>query len=691
VAIIEVKNVTKRFRTHRGASMLLGRGGPMAWLLGQRRRYFNALDDVTFEIEAGESVGIIGANGSGKSTLLKLIGGVSVPTTGEITVRGRVASLLELGAGFHPALSGRENVYLNGTILGMSRAQIDAVYPHIVAFAELAEFIDNPVDTYSSGMYVRLGFSVAVHSNPDIFLVDEVLAVGDESFQRKCRVRIGELKDQGKTIVFVSHDLNVVNTLCDRVVLLSKGSLIVRKTPRETIDYYLRLVGQDKGVHTMRQGPIELLAANGRLSLFHNERSLTPTTGIELVLMSMGADHNAQFADWSIAESGPGHCRAIGRMVRLPVEFIWDVRLEDSVITWRISMRCERSLHVTEIAINMFVIPEYSRWLYADLTGDFPAILPSDTTSTHVVTHETGVRSTAVFPDNGEGESSLPAILVRLKESAYHTQLMWANTDYMTGSRILRANMRIPSTEQPLEPGEYDLMTLEFDLGQSESAIREDVLQMHTVTAGPLAARFQQGRLEIRHKGELVTTDMHLWSSVFRGNLWNNSDSLRWEGVQRDGDTLLFVGESRRAPFFESWRLWRDGDAIAIQISIRAKEPMSIQEFHFSLMVPANYRDWELPGGKGTFPDFIQGEEDWIHLNDDYSEGGEGALLSESMPRIRLSLDHCPEPFCMTVLNTGSSLNSRVLQALWVSSHGAHTFDTNERIIFDGRIIVAPA
>lgn len=671
--------------------MLLGRGGPMAWLLGQRRQYFNALDGVSFEIEAGESVGIIGSNGSGKSTLLKLIGGVSAPTTGEIIVHGRIASLLELGAGFHPALSGRENVYLNGTILGMSRKQIDEMFPHIVAFAELADFIDNPVDTYSSGMYVRLGFSVAVHSNPDIFLVDEVLAVGDEAFQRKCRERIGELKDQGKTIVFVSHDLNIVNTLCDRVVLLSKGALIVRKTPRETIDYYLRLVGQDRGVHTMQDGPIELLAANGRLSLFHRERSLTPTTGIELVLMSMGADHNAQFADWSIEDSGPNHCRAIGRMVRLPVEFIWDIRLEGAVVTWRIAMRCDRALHLTEIAINIFTIPAYTRWLYADLTGDFPEILPTDTTTTHVVTHEIGVRSTAVFPADADNADPLPAFLVRLKESAYHTQLMWANTDYMTGSRILRANMRIPSAEQPLEPGEHDLMTLEIDLGQSEQSIRRDVLQMHTITAGALTARFQQGRLELRYNGELVTAHMHMWSSAFRGNLWNNSDSLRWENVRRLGDALIFSGESRRSPFYEEWRLSPDGAAIALQIRIRAKEPMTMQEFHVSIMVPDTYDAWRLPGSSGAFPDFVEGEEDWVHLNDDYSPGGSGGLSGAGVPRLRLSLEQCPEPFRMTVLNTGHGMHSRVIQALWVSDHGEHQFDERERLVFEGRISLSNA
>ena len=182
--VIEVRNLIKEFPSRRGARDLRGRGGLGDWIRGRKTPRFRALDGVSFTVCRGESLGIIGRNGSGKSTLLSLIAGVTKPTAGQVVVRGRVASLLELGAGFHPILTGRENVYLNAGLLGMRHRETDAVFDEIIRFADIGDFIDQPVETYSSGMFVRLGFAVAAHANPDIFLVDEVLAGGDESFQR---------------------------------------------------------------------------------------------------------------------------------------------------------------------------------------------------------------------------------------------------------------------------------------------------------------------------------------------------------------------------------------------------------------------------------------------------------------------------------------------------------------------------
>src|SRR5271166_5321889 len=177
---------------------------------------FWALRDIDFEIQAGETVGILGRNGCGKSTLLKCIAGILQPTEGDIRLRGHLAAMLELGAGFQPELSGRDNIFLNASLLGLPRREIERRFDEIVAFAELEEFIDNQVRFYSSGMYVRLGFAVAVNVEPDILLVDEVLAVGDENFQRKCLARIKQFQDEGRTILFVTHSADLVRVICDR-------------------------------------------------------------------------------------------------------------------------------------------------------------------------------------------------------------------------------------------------------------------------------------------------------------------------------------------------------------------------------------------------------------------------------------------------------------------------------------------
>ena len=223
--VIAFENVSKQFMlSHNASHSMLG-----AFVsLGRRRNsaeLFHAVRDVSFEVCTGESVGLVGHNGSGKSTLLKLATRILRPTSGQTLIKGRVSALLELGAGFHDDLTGRENIYLNGSVLGLSRAEIDAKFAEIVAFSELEDFIDVPVKHYSSGMFMRLGFSVAVHCEPDVLLIDEILAVGDAAFQKKCIDRIVALKEQGITIIMVSHHLSVLQRLCDKLVWLDHGNV----------------------------------------------------------------------------------------------------------------------------------------------------------------------------------------------------------------------------------------------------------------------------------------------------------------------------------------------------------------------------------------------------------------------------------------------------------------------------------
>lgn len=225
-ASILVEDVTKNFRLKHVRS-LKEMAARAARGKTARVDEFVALSDINLEIQEGETVGLLGFNGSGKSTLLKCISGVLTPDRGRVGVRGRLAGLIEVGAGFHPDLTGRENVFLNGAILGMSESQISAKFDEIVDFSEIEQFIDTEVKFYSSGMFLRLAFAVAVHTDPDVFLVDEILSVGDEPFQKKCLTRIRSLRDEGRTLVIVSHELDMVAKLCERAVLLEHGKLIV--------------------------------------------------------------------------------------------------------------------------------------------------------------------------------------------------------------------------------------------------------------------------------------------------------------------------------------------------------------------------------------------------------------------------------------------------------------------------------
>jgi lipopolysaccharide transport system ATP-binding protein len=211
-----------------------------------KKEEFWALKDVSFEVKKGGVVGIIGSNGAGKSTILKLLSRILVPNKGSMQINGRLSALIEVTAGFHPDLTGRENVYLNGTILGMRKREIDTKFDEIVDFSGVREFIDTPVKRYSSGMFARLGFSVAAHMNPDILLVDEVLAVGDMSFQAKCAEKMRSLLSSGTTIILVSHNITLVQTLCKRVILLDKGVIVKNGDPKEVITHYQNLVFENQ-------------------------------------------------------------------------------------------------------------------------------------------------------------------------------------------------------------------------------------------------------------------------------------------------------------------------------------------------------------------------------------------------------------------------------------------------------------
>lgn len=239
--VVRVSKVSKRFTVRKDSSLkerivTLGRDGRA------HKEDFWALSDVSLAIHAGSTIGLIGHNGSGKSTLLKIIGGIIQPTSGTVRQRGRIAALLELGAGFHPDLTGRENVFLNASVLGLSAEETQAQFASILEFSGVGEFIDTQIKFYSSGMYVRLAFAIAVHTDPDILLVDEVLAVGDEQFQQKCLDKIREFQAEGRTIIIVSHALDQIASLCDRVVLMNRGQMVFDGVPSTAIERFRELL-----------------------------------------------------------------------------------------------------------------------------------------------------------------------------------------------------------------------------------------------------------------------------------------------------------------------------------------------------------------------------------------------------------------------------------------------------------------
>lgn len=263
IALRDVISRTARNFARTAGDILRGR--PM--VMGDSAEEFWALKDIHFEVRRGEVLGIIGRNGAGKSTLLKILSRVTEPTIGRVHLHGRVASLLEVGTGFHPELTGRENIYLNGAILGMTRAEVRRKFDEIVAFAEVERFLDTPVKRYSSGMYVRLAFAVAAHLEPEILVVDEVLAVGDAAFQKKCLGKMGDVaRKEGRTILFVSHNMDAIQQLCGRAILLNAGMILDEGTPTKVMSSYL--AGVDAGKVLLRDWEDRVTNNQGKIVKF---------------------------------------------------------------------------------------------------------------------------------------------------------------------------------------------------------------------------------------------------------------------------------------------------------------------------------------------------------------------------------------------------------------------------------------
>jgi ABC-type polysaccharide/polyol phosphate transport system ATPase subunit len=276
---IKLDHVSKRYFIQ-NSSRERSFGWPSLSFLHKKETW--ALRDISFEVQEGESLGIIGNNGAGKSTLLKLLSRITAPTSGEIRIRGRLSALVEVGSGFHPELTGRENIYLNGSMLGMTRSEIARKVSSIVEFAGVPDYMDVPVKRYSTGMYVRLGFSIAAHLDPDILLLDEVLAVGDILFQAKCLDLINKLREDGRTIVLISHDLGAIQRLCNRAILLHHGQVVVTGTPTDVVDYYQQMaMGGEETYHLKdddddaHQKP----ATCSYISFTSNEPEDSPRTG----------------------------------------------------------------------------------------------------------------------------------------------------------------------------------------------------------------------------------------------------------------------------------------------------------------------------------------------------------------------------------------------------------------------------
>jgi len=693
MTMLSVRNVGKQYPVRRAAGMLTKE--LLSRLLRIRKvDKFWALKDIAFDVKSGQSLGIIGPNGSGKSTLLRVIAGITTPTVGEVVVHGRIASLLELGAGFHPFLTGRENVFLNGALLGIKKDAIARDFDRIVEFSGIDQFVDVPVKDYSSGMYVRLAFAVAIHSDPDIFLVDEVLSVGDEEFQLRCRERIRELQRAGKTIVFVSHDLAQVNEICDELVLLRQGEMVRYGETDTTINYYLQTVGDQKGMITLHQGDLEAVFNNGRLSLFWRKQLLTKRTGGYACVKYHAAWHETTQAKWEIVASSPSEFTALGTAWRLPIEYRWRMSLtSERTLELTFEMRATKRIEMEHKHFSLLLRPEFSQWATAYEDGPFEGRQPGDRDWRPLTVLSGASDFMAAYGEKDD----FPAIVERVIERGRSDKALVLNSDYAIDAGILQVEGGFSEEELDLmAKGDFATVTrIEIAIEEDSSSVRKriaDAAAARTVSAGDLRAFFDRGRLHLEWRGTEFTHDKCCYTTALSGGMWHDSISMSYDTHNPEPGTLVVVGRMLRLPVTQRWTVRAHGpESIAWSVELIVQERIEIAEWDTTVVLAPHYERWSTPHETGKFPPISSDQANWVHLNRTMEVGSWIAAETTAAglpPQLRFETSS-GDRSVPTAVNTSHLERGRALQIMEARSGGSRIMPPGEHQVFSGTIEVA--
>lgn len=571
---------------------------------------FWALKGINLSIVKGETVGIIGENGAGKSTTLKLIAGMLKPDRGTVTVSGRACGLLELGAGFQSELTGQENISLNLSLFGLAHSVIDEKFQAIVDFASIGKFIYAPVKCYSQGMFVRLAFAVAVHTDPDILLIDDTLAVGDEFFQKKCVKKIFELRDQGKTIVFVTHDMTMLRRLCMRTILLKQGNLVKDDTTTNVLPLYTLLVGAKEGIGTLQKGSLMVVFNNGKLFFYWEKVLLTPEYGLYASFLVENRWYTTLEAEWEVEVNDNTQITAKGTFYRLGLIQIWKLLFHDNYeISIEIEVQNQESIYIQDGRINVMVTTQYEHWLIPEERGDFPAIHEEDKNWQIVANNQIGNKVIAVRGPESKDILIPSFIFERLGGSSQGYSQVY-NTDYFTHCRVLQLQADVNSSS------EYKSKSFVYFSGKVSLAVSDINAYLmrrsneSVLLCGDMKILFTKGRCSVFYKDIPLTKSNHIGVLLYLEERKYLSDQAYWE-FEKKGENILIARCSwKNLPLVYIWEIeiledfscvWRMKMEVLREISI----PQQSFVFNFS----EKYTYYSTSFDRGLFPDDFSDEE----------------------------------------------------------------------------------
>jgi ABC-type polysaccharide/polyol phosphate transport system ATPase subunit len=569
----------------------------------QRRRTawesFWALKDVSFSVEKGETLGIIGENGAGKSTVLKLIAGLLKSDRGQVGIEGRVSGLLELGAGFQPELTGEENIFLSGGLFGLNKKQIEERRDAIIRFAALGKFIHAPVKCYSQGMFVRLAFAIAVHVDPDILLIDDTLAVGDEYFQKKCVQKIFELKEQGKTILFVTHDINLLRQLCCRVLLFKEGRLIKDGPVDLVVSAFLQNIGEKKGIAGLQEGPLKIIFNNGRLFINFCDVLLTPGLGAHMVLRVDNKWVSSQEFDWEVASGGEGLWVLRGKLSSPALTQVWKISLRNSCIDWQVEVEGPRNFVVQEGCSNIMLTRGFTHWMTTLEQGEFLSQGQASWNWQAFLGNNIERKALGVKAETTSDTNLAP--LIFQQSGLCHAQIF--NSDDFLNCRLLQFKTTVFNENEDLGIVHRHIFSGKIlcAVPEPEKFLRQ-IQEEFVLEKGALKCVFDNGRLMVSCKGVTLTKGDHASVSFFANGRWYSSTYAQWEFKKESATKLIARGFWHNLPLSQVWEIEILNESeFRVKVGLDLSQEVDIESQGMTFRCLSQYGYWFTDVDRGEF------------------------------------------------------------------------------------------
>lgn len=588
---IEFKNVWERYRVK------YIKKGEVSW------EKFWALEDTSFEVKKGEVLGIVGQNGAGKTTLLKLIAGMLVPDKGKVVANGKISVLMELGAGFNPEFTGIENIIFNAQTYGFREEELNRRTEEIIEFTGLGKFIYAPIKYYSQGMYMRLAFALAIFVEPDILLIDDILAVGDEEAQQKCTGKIFGLKKAGKTIVLVSHDMNMISKLCDRAILLEKGKIVQEGLPQKVIPRYLETVGNKKGIITLTKGKLRVVFNNGAMILSYEDITLTKGMSgyLSFLLPTLNFWSSSFNLDWRIRTPVANEVVADGVNEDGTISLIWKIQIQENKLYWNIKARGGL---IKEPHIDLFLAPEYEKWISLQKEGDFGFFVHKS--NWHQVSFGNR-RDNMIGVGKKSEEDNLPFLVLEIGEK--DSQFRLSNTGYEQEARIIQLplinntiSLKIDFFSDIVMFRNYiDHARKQFLLKQQEELRR--LRDSSTISSDTfrLFADVENKAIRLYYKDREITKGSGLHSSFLLDDIWYDLSSCNWQVKKENGILILHLYWEKRK-FTQTWNLFIKEDCLIWQVDAESDQPVEYSVLKFGFFLVPEYKSFFCGHQESDFP-----------------------------------------------------------------------------------------